>query len=115
MRCEHIRIHVEIPVPINSDGTNCYKAECYKDLNGVVYEVQAIKDACEEASELPIVRYNESGKAIPIGIANSIRWNEKGYIEVDGVLFFGGTNEEYIFSSTKDVVSMDIESFGFDV
>lgn len=115
MRCEQIRIHAEIPVPVNSEGTNFYKMECFKDLNNVVYELRAIKDACEDASGMPIIRHNDSGQAIPIGVANSVRWNENGCIEVDGILFHGGTSEEYIFSSTGDVVSMDIEAFGFGV
>ena len=114
MRCSNIHFHADIPVPTNSDGSDQYHKEpSFKDLNGVTYEIQAIKSACNTAKNAPVIRYDEHGNAVPIGIINSAKWNDGGYIEVEGVIMFGGTNEEVVFSSANDVVSMDIESFGF--
>ena len=114
MRCESIDIQARIPVPINSDGTGICKTPCFKDANGVVYEIEAVKSACEEAKGLPIVRYNDDGNAVVIGAAKSIRYRD-GYIEVDGTLFGGGTSEEVVLSSTSDVVEMNIEHIGLGV
>ena len=113
MRIESIDICVSMRVPINCDGTGVCKIPCFKDANGVVYEETAIKDACEEAngSNLPIIRYNDSGDPVVIGVAKSVRY-QNGYIDIEGSLFAGGTSEEIIFTSTKDVCEMTIESIG---
>lgn len=118
MRCENIRVRMEIPVKVNSEGTNpCFATACFKDGNGVVYELQAIKDACTEADakNIPIIQYNDGGEPVIIGIVDAIRYNESGFIELDGVIKFGGTSEEIVFSSTKDVVEMTLESVGVSV
>lgn len=113
MRCAEIKIHVEIPIPINSNGTNRhFEMPCFKDKNDVVYELSAIKDACENVESVPIIRYDDNGNPIVIGTANSVKWNPEGFIEIDGVLNFGSTSEEIIFSSSKDVTSMEIEAIG---
>ena len=54
MRCGNIRIHVEIPV--YADKNNCF---C--DDNHVSYSIPAIREACETASNLPIIQYDEQG------------------------------------------------------
>ena len=114
MRCEPIDIHAKMPVPINSDGTGICKIPCYKDANGVVYEIEAVKSACAAAEDLPIVRYDDNGKTVVIGAVKSIRY-ENGNVEVEGTLFGGGTSEDVIFSSTKNVVEMSIKSVGLGV
>jgi len=114
MRCESIDIHAKLPVPINSDGTGVCKIPCFKDANGVIYEIEAVKSACEEAKNLPIIRYDNDGNSVAIGVVKSICYKD-GCIEVEGTLFGGGTSEEIIFSSTKDVVEMNIESVGLGV
>ena len=86
---------------------------CFRDGNGVVYQIEAVKDACEEADQwLPIIRYKDNGQAETIGVARSVKWNPEGFIEVDGVLRFGGTSEEIIFDTVKNVTSMTIEAIG---
>lgn len=53
MRCSDIKIHAEIPVLTNSNGTNPYfETPSFKDKNPVVYELSAIKDACQEAGSI---------------------------------------------------------------
>lgn len=47
-----------------------------------------------------------------VGVAHSIQWNPDGFVEVDGVLRFGGTSEEIIFDTVKNVTSMSIEAVG---
>ena len=110
MRCAGIKIHAKIPVPTNSDGNNIYTVPCFRDCNDVVYQIDAIRDACDEAGSIPIIRYKDDGSSEVIGIAHSIQWNQDGFIEVDGILWFGGTSEEIIFDSVKDAISMTIES-----
>ena len=113
MRCADIQIHVKIPVPTNSDGDNIDRMPCFRDGNGVVYQIEAVKDACEEMDQwLPIIRYKDNGRAETIGVARSVKWNPEGFIEVDGVLRFGGTSEEIIFDTVKNVTSMTIEAIG---
>ena len=113
MRCAGIQIHARIPVPTNSEGDNIYKMPCFKDENGVVYQIEAVRDACEEAdAEIPIIRYKDDGQPEVIGVAYSIQWNPDGFIELDGLLHFGGTSEEIIFDTAENVTSMTIESIG---
>ena len=113
MICVGIQIHAKIPVPTNSDGDNIYKMPCFRDENGVVYQIEAIKDACEESEPwLPIIRYKDDGQAETIGVARTVKWNPEGFIEVDGVLRFGGTSEEIIFDTVKNVTDMTIEAIG---
>ena len=47
-----------------------------------------------------------------IGVVSSVAWNPEGFIEVDGVIQFGGTSEDIIFDTVKNVTSMTIESIG---
>ena len=68
MRCGNIRIHVEIP--IYADKNNCF---C--DDNHVSYSIPAIRKACETASNLPIIQYDEQGTEKVVGVAQSIKWN----------------------------------------
>lgn len=114
MRCESIDIHAKMPVPINSEGAGICKIPCYKDANGVVYEIEAVNSACAAAEDLPIIRYDDKGNTVVIGTVKSIRY-EDGYVEMEGTLFGGGTSEEGIFSSTKNVVEMSIKSVGLGV
>lgn len=92
MRCGNIRIHVEIPV--YADKNNCF---C--DDNHVSYSIPAIREACETASNLPIIQYDEQGTEKVVGVAQSIKWNPHGFIEVDGLLLFGGTSENVEFGT----------------
>jgi len=112
LRCTGVPIHMKIPVPTNSDGDNIYAAPCFRDGNDVVYQIEAVKDACDDAENLPIIRYRDDGSSEVIGVARSIKWNQMGFIEVDGILRFGGTSEEIIFDSVKNVISMTIEAIG---
>ena len=105
MRCGNIRIHVEIP--IYADKNNCF---C--DDNHVSYSIPAIRKACETASNLPIIQYDEQGTEKVVGVAQSIKWNPHGFIEVDGQLLFGGTNETVELGRDDCVVSMELSTVG---
>lgn len=61
---------------------------------------------------LPIIQYDEHGVEKVVGIAQSIRWNPHGFIEVDGLLLFGGTNETVEFGKDDCVVSMELSAVG---
>ena len=68
MRCGNIRIHVEIPVYAD-------KNDCFCDDNHVSYSIPAIRKACETASNLPIIQYDEQGIGKVMGVARSIKRN----------------------------------------
>lgn len=109
MRCSNIKFHADIPVPTNSDR---YGLPCFCDANGRTYEISAVENACENAKDLPVIRYDSNGEEIVVGVANA-KWNKEGFIEVDGVLRHGGTCEEVELSFSKDVMAMRIDAIGF--
>jgi hypothetical protein len=100
MRTNNIEIHFKLPININKP-----------DDNGVIYTEEAIKNACEKASNKPIIAYNEKGNRVVIGVANNIQYKD-GVILVDGYTFAGGTTETVAFNDNKYVESMEILSFG---
>jgi hypothetical protein len=55
MRTNNIEIHFKLPININKP-----------DDNGVIYTEEAIKNACEKASNKPIIAYNEKCNRINI-------------------------------------------------
>jgi hypothetical protein len=108
-----VEIHVKIPVPVNCAGSSCDQKLRFRDANGVVYQTGAIQDACEKASDIPIIRYQPDGKPDVIGVARSVEWNPDGFINVDGLLWFGGTSESgVVFDDRKNVTKMIITEIG---
>ncbi len=114
MRSTEIGITLRIPVPVNSCGTGICKTDCFKDDNGIVYEIEAIKDACDGLVNVPIIQYDENGQQKVVGIADKLEY-EDGCIYVTGRIYAGGTNEDVVFTSTKDITSMEINAIGFGV
>lgn len=103
MRCKNIRIHAEIPVEI-ANGV-------FEDGNKGKYSEEAIRKACEKADGLPILQFDRDGNPLVIGIAEHVKWNPKGFVEVEGLLFAGET-EEVVDGNENVVREMEIESFG---
>lgn len=112
MRCEGIQINAKIPVEANQADKRYAVFPLFRDGNDVIYEIEAIKNACKDTKDIPIIRYKEDGSSEAIGVAHSVSWNPTGFIEVDGVLWFGGTSEDVVFDSCHNVVSMNIEAIG---
>lgn len=112
MRCTNIRIHVEIPVLVGTNDGAFASGSTLCDGNGVVYSAEAVRKSCENIGNLPIIQYDEHGVEKVVGIAQSIRWNPHGFIEVDGLLLFGGTNETVEFGKDDCVVSMELSAIG---
>lgn len=103
MRCDKIKIHAEIPVALENG--------IFEDGNKVKYSEEAIRKACEKADGRPILQFERDGTPLVIGISEQVKWNPKGFVEVEGFLFAGGTNE--VVDWNENVVSeMEIESFG---
>lgn len=100
MRCKNIKTSLKIPVNINQP-----------DGNGVIYTEEAIIKACENASNQPIITYNENGDHVVIGVASNIKY-EDGHILVDGYINAGGTTESVLFNDNKEIISMEISGFG---
>ena len=94
------------------DYTNKFSVELRDDDNHVSYSIPAIRKACETASNLPIIQYDEQGTEKVVGVAQSIKWNPHGFIEVDGQLLFGGTNETVELGRDDCVVSMELSTVG---
>ena len=116
MRCSNIEINAKIPIPtvFGCNSANIARP-LYYDGNGNAYAISAVKSACEEAGNIPIIRYDDNGNTRIIGIAKTIQWNPDGYIEVAGTFRYGGTSEEVILNYNKEVVSMTIQSIGLGV
>lgn len=113
MTCMCVEIHVKIPVSWNYTGGPCDQKPRFRDANGFVYQIGAIQDACKKAFDIPIIRYQPDGSEDIIGVARSVEWNPEGFIEVDGLLMFGGTSEsDVVFDDRKNVTKMIITEIG---
>ena len=112
MRCANIRIHAEIPILAETNDGASATGSTFCDGNGVVYSVEAVRKACENIGNLPIIQCDEHGAEKVVGIAQSIRWNPHGFIEMDGLLFFGGTSETVEFGKDDRVISMKLTAVG---
>jgi len=99
MRCDNVKVTLSIPVPIDKP-----------DGNSVIYSEDAIRKACEKANGTPIIRFDDNGNEIPIGVANKVEYSN-GFIWVDAVAFHGGTNELVEMLDNKKVTSMEIKGF----
>lgn len=123
MRSRNVKIHLEIPVGVNSDGISpYYNHPSFEDDSGIVYEQDEIVDACDIVrdvlrdgeAEYPIYFIGDSDDSkAKIGIAEQVRYNAATEcIEVDGTLECGGVIDDYIFSEPKNyAVSMTIDAF----
>jgi hypothetical protein len=100
MRCENIKISLEIPVRPNQP-----------DCNGVIYTEDAIYNACKKGDDLPIVIRNIKGESVAVGTAKTIDY-KNGTMLVEGYLFHSGTDEQVEFNDNKEIVSMEISAFG---
>lgn len=101
MRSENIEVTIKIPVPIDKP-----------DGNGIMYDVNAIKKACECATGNPIEVEDSDSNFKSIGVASKVRFVEGGgYIEIEGVVLNGGTCER-VDIIDKMVKGMTITSFG---
>lgn len=100
MRCTNIELHLKIPINIDKP-----------DGNGVVYTEEVVKNACDKASNQPIITYNEKGEHVVIGFANTIKY-ENGKILVDGYTYAGGTTENVLINDNKEITSMEILNLG---
>jgi hypothetical protein len=79
-----------------------------------MYSREAIIKACNESKNQPIEMYTKDG-IMPIGFANEVMFvDESDEIEVNGVIYNGGTCEEVDFTNYL-VSQMKITSFGFCV
>ena len=112
MRCANIRIHAEIPILAETNDGASATGSTFCDGNGVVYSVEAVRKACENIGNLPIIQYDEHGAKKVVGIVKSIKWNPEGFVEVNGFLRFGGTCEDVIFDKTETVIEMKITEIG---
>ena len=86
----------------------------YVDRNGVMYSKSAITNACKSAECIPIIKHDDDGLEVVIGVANKISYKD-GYIEANGIVFGGGTCESVDISADNTVVGMKITSIGIGV
>lgn len=81
MKCNAMNLSLSFVPPIHE-----------ADRSGMTYTEEAICDACANASGVPITAYNKYGDEVVIGSAQSVRY-EGGRVCMDGVVFYGGTQE----------------------
>lgn len=100
MRTKNVEVKFKFPVRVNEP-----------DCNGDVYTEDVIISACKNSAGMPIIQRNESGEEVPVGVANKV-WYENGYINVEGISWYGGTCEEVKFNDLNQISEMEIMSFG---
>ena len=114
MRCTPVEFHARFPISENYDSGNCDHGPRFRDLNGVVYTIDAIKNSCKENTNVPVIQFQADGTPKTIGIVKSIKWDPEGFVEVNGVLRFGGTCEDVILDKTEIVIGMTITEIGLE-
>lgn len=112
MRCTPVEFHVRFPVSENYDRGGFDHSPCFRDLNGVVYTIDAIKNSCKGDTNVPVLQFQADGTSKTIGIVKSIKWDPEGFVEINGFLLFGGTCEDVIFDKTETVTEMTITEIG---
>lgn len=109
MRNQNIRIHMDIPIT-SHDGAG------FIDGNGVCYDIGAIIKACDNANNmpLPLISCDEDGVRAVVGSIADVKWNPNSQcIEIDGVIFHGGSCEKSVdFDNNKRIITMEFTSFG---
>ena len=110
MKCYNIKVHAEIPIHTFIDQTGESPYLYFRDGNLNSYSIQSVREACENVSNLPIIKRDNLGSGEIIGFAQSIKWNPHGFIEVDGQLFSGGTTETVELGKDDCVVSMELST-----
>lgn len=103
MRTENIKVKFEIPFNVNNPNSN-----------GTIYTKEAIKNACQDVTNIPIGIHDKEGQFIPLGISQEIEFIESGddiIIKGIGLIFHGGTNESVEITDGR-VTKMDIMAVG---
>lgn len=108
MKSYNIKVHAEIPIHTFINEVEKSPYLYFRDGNLNSYSIQAVREACEKASNLPIIKRDNLGLGKIIGFAQSIKWSQNGYIEVDGLLMSAEINETAEFGADKHIVSMEI-------
>ena len=108
IKCYNIKVHAEIPIHTFIDQTGESPYLYFRDGNLNSYSIQTVCEACEKASNLPIIKRDNLGLGKIVGFAQSIKWNQNGYIELDGLLMSGEINEIAEFGVGKHIVSMEL-------
>ena len=112
MRCTPVEFHARFPVFENYDRGGFDHCPCFRDWNGVVYTIDAIKNSCKGDTNVPVLQFQADGTSKTIGIVKSIKWDPEGFVEINGFLLFGGTCEDVIFDKTETVTEMTITEIG---
>lgn len=109
MRFERIEFTIKLPLTeIERDsGEKTY----YKDANGVLYDPEAVKEACEKTGSLPIRQYDPHGKETVTGIAESIEYTD-GSLLVKGFFLGGGTSEAVSRADSGEIYEMVFKEIG---
>lgn len=101
IRSEYIGVTFKIPVPVDKP-----------DGNGIMFNIDAIKKACENFTSRPLEYVDKDGASTVIGTCDSIKFLEdENVVWVDGYVWHGGTCES-VDLLDKIVNNMTITSFG---
>jgi len=100
MRCENIKVKFSIPIPINKP-----------DSNGNIYTEEAVINAYKNINNFPIIKFNDKGEEVVVGVANKVDYSN-GIVNVEGIIYYGGTEEIVKINDENKITSFEISSFG---
>lgn len=104
MRCKNVKFKITFPMPINKP-----------DGNNVMFEENAIRKAVENFKPgTPFIQVNDKKENIPVGYVNSLEYDEQAIaIIAEGVIYYGGFNEDVTLLVDNMVKEMSFVAMGF--
>ena len=72
MKCYNIKVHAEIPIHTFIDQTGESPYLYFRDGNLSSYSIQSVREACENVSNLPIIKRDNLGLGEIIGFSYTI-------------------------------------------
>lgn len=113
MRCKNVPFRVKFHSNVTHDERGAL-SPYFSDENGVVYSVEAVKKACENAQDIPVIRYDKFGAGRILGVAKTFQYDpDDSSVVIDGILEFGGTSDLVVACGTEEqITSMEFTEVG---
>lgn len=113
MRCKNVPFRVKFRNNVTHDESGTL-SPYFSDENGVVYSVEAVKRACANAREIPVVRYDKFGERRILGVAKTFQYDPDDFsVVIEGCLEFGGTSDLVVACGTEEqITSMKFTEVG---
>ena len=101
MRTRLIKVSMEIPLPVDKP-----------DENGLIYTKEALENAAKDAVDKPIEIIRDDGTSTIIGHTTKVDFTGEESYMVEGVVYYGGTEEIVELADERRIVNMEITGFG---